>query len=202
MAHYDWTLYTQGSYQINSVLSYSPSASLRNVSGLTRLFWSANSNLTNAGVTAQIKHNANFTTNNRIAFFLRLSYPGVYLPTEPVYNGYWMRCYVTNAGTGNVSFEFFRAKIGTGSTLIGVQNYLIPTAGTSWLKVRFSARDEFSMPVLRFEYWTGSAWITLYEYQDASASAVFSGGYAGWGFDRNDQASSLYFDDITISSFA
>jgi hypothetical protein len=204
MSKYDWDLWTAGSYEINQVASYSIVNSLRNVTGVTRLFWNSNSNLTNVGVTAQVKQEFYFNNNNRFALFTRLSTMGVYSPSQPVYGGYWMRCYCTNATTGNLSFEFFRAKLGLNTTLVGVQNYLIPGIGTNWLKIRFSVRDEFGMPVLRLERWNGTtlAWVTMYEYQDASVNTVFSGGFAGFGFDRNDNASSLYFDDVVISSFA
>ena len=202
MGKYDWDLWTVGSYEINSVKSYSPIRSLRNVTGATRLFWSGDSSLTEVGVSAQIKQETNFNNNNRFALFARMATMGVYSPSQPVYTGYWARFWCSNETTGNLQFEFYRAKIGLNTSLVGVQNYLIPGIGTAWLKVRFSVRDEFGMPVLRLERWVDSAWNTLYEYQDVSANAIFSGGFAGFGFDRNDNTNSLYFDDIVISSFA
>jgi hypothetical protein len=194
----NWNTYGTN-YSLSTAQSVSPTHSWMGVGvtslGETRFLYAGNTSILNQRIVAQFR-NAN--TGDWQHFLARWS------SVNPIVNGYDFWFEPWERGGTYVNYITMNLNRYNNGSVVRCFNASVPLAlsPNTWHKVRLSITTEYDEVLLRFEFWTGSAWSTLYDFRDNSPLRILSAGRLGFGMQRCQTSNQSYFDDVQIISLA
>lgn len=157
MAKADWNISTTGSWAVTTDEYVSSGHSIKGVSGQSKFLYNGNLSLLDSRIVGQVKCTGNLQTGGSAlvggGFLARATSVvaplNLYIVT--------LRGYTAN----QYYFSFVRYKAGVYTLLCNLP-YILPVPGTgltNWHQFRLSVTDEFSMSVLRLEYFNSPDWL-------------------------------------------
>ena len=186
MARTDWNWWTNGSWDTSTAYKVSSTRSLMGVAGDSRFLYGA-STFTNSRIYAQVMDRYGI-------WFQNFSFLGRWSQLNPIANGYQIKV-ASNPSPNYLNIAFLRWNAGVGTALATTTISLTPTKNT-WIPLRFSMTTELGIEITKLERWTGTSWVTLYEYMDSSGSKISAAGYSGFAF--NGGYGLIFCDDVKV----